>query len=91
MLEVIVPKGSRALSIIRPRQEEDDFFPEDKPIGVLHGLDIMPAGEREILLPPATRFKIVAIIDTKDVNSHDGRFRPRDGADRPKIIVEVIP
>jgi hypothetical protein len=94
MLEIILPKGSRALGLIRPRHDEDDEFDdgdflEDRPLGVIHGLDIMPSGEREILLPPGTKFKIVAIIDTKEVKQHDGYYAPNPPT-RPKIIVEVV-
>lgn len=102
LLEIIVPKGGRALSLVSRRDshvkdypeellsaynEEDNFHPV---IGELFGNPVVGSYEEEVLLPPKTRFRIVAIIRPNEVSKHDGAFSP-GGNPKSKIIVEVIP
>ena len=102
LLEIIVPKGGRALSLVSRRDshlkdypeellsaynEEDIFHPV---IGELFGNPVVGSYEEEVLLPPKTRFRIVAIIRPNEVSKHDGAFSP-GGNPKSKIIVEVIP
>ena len=95
LLEIIVPKGGRALSLISRKDslikddpdEDDEFRPV---IGELFGEPIVGSYEDEVLLPPKTKFKIVAIIPPNEVLRHDGAFSPGDNP-KSKIIVEVIP
>lgn len=97
LLEIIVPKGGRALSLVSNKGNESDdplLDEEYNPvIGELFGNPVVGSYEEEVLLPPKTKFRIVAIIPPKDVYKHDGAFAPY-GADsastRAKIIVEVI-
>ncbi len=95
LLEIIVPKNSKALSVMRFRNNEDDsdglsFEYEVPNIGEAFGRKIVASGEQEVLLPPGTKFKIVAIIPPSEVSKHDGAFSP-GGNPKSKIIVEVIP
>lgn len=78
LLEIIVPKGARALSLIRGVGYDSD----DR--------NFVMAYEEEVLLPPKTKFRIVAIIPPGEVSRHDGAFSP-GGNPKSKIIVEVIP
>ena len=78
LLEIIVPKGARALSLVRGVGYDSD----DR--------NFVMAYEEEVLLPPKTRFRIVAIIRPNEVSKHDGAFSPGDNP-KSKIIVEVIP
>ena len=99
LLEIIVPKGGRALSLVTRKDDsiqDDPLFEEEynPVIGELFGNVVVGSYEEEVLLPPGTKFRIVAIIPSKDIYKHDGAFAPY-GADtgdsKPKIIVEVIP
>ena len=91
LLEIILPKNSKALSVMRFRNNEDDSDGYSVPnIGEAFGRKIVASGEQEVLLPPGTKFKIVAIIPPNEVSKHDGVFSPGDEP-KAKIIVEVIP